>query len=539
MKSRYSLLLFSSFLSSKFAVSQDSSRWYSLSNINGSVESIMHYYRDDKKTGTNVPYKKFASNTYFNLNYSYRFLDAGIQVESYNPRLQGYSVQYDSITKLVHRFIRLKNNWGEITGGHFYDQFGAGYLFRAYEERQLGIDNVINGVHGKFIRVKNLIAKGFYGEQRNFMGYSPAKIWGADAEYAFSNLGKKKDFSAAIGIGHVSKKQEVLVPLPDFPGGVNATGIRIKTSKKNYSIHAEYIRKSIEPDFINSYIYKKGNALVLNQSYQSTKNWGINATIRRLENMDFKSDYFSTEAVASLNYLPALTRQHNYLVALVYPYNTQALSEAGGQLDYYYHFKKKSKIGGKYGAKLLLNVSFHNNLDTSRVNSREGFTSKYFALGKTKLFRDINTSFEKRFNKLFKATFTYIHMYYNKSVILGGVYDNVTANITVADLLFNITDAHSIRTELQHLFAKQDEKNWAAFLVEYSNSNGFSAYLSDLTDYQNKKIHYINTGLSYSKKGIRLSAGYSRQRAGLICTGGLCRYMPSFTGLNASVNYNF
>jgi hypothetical protein len=33
-----------------------------------------------------------------------------------------------------------------VTIGNFYDQFGSGMIFRAYEERQLGIDNSLDGI---------------------------------------------------------------------------------------------------------------------------------------------------------------------------------------------------------------------------------------------------------------------------------------------------------------------------------------------------------------------------------------------------------
>ena len=39
-----------------------------------------------------------------------------------------------------------------VTIGNFYDQFGSGMIFRAYEERHLGIDNALDGI--RFIRTK-------------------------------------------------------------------------------------------------------------------------------------------------------------------------------------------------------------------------------------------------------------------------------------------------------------------------------------------------------------------------------------------------
>ena len=62
-------------------------------------------------------------------------------------------------------------------------------------------------------------------------------------------------------------------------------------------------------------------------------------------------------------------------------------------------------------------------------------------------------------------------------------------------------------------------------------------------NYQNpveeKKIHYYNFGGSYSKGINRYTVNYGRQRGGLVCTGGICRYVPESTGLSFSITTSF
>lgn len=53
------------------------------------------------------------------------------------------------------------------------------------------------------------------------------------------------------------------------------------------------------------------------------------------------------------------------------------------------------------------------------------------------------------------------------------------------------------------------------------------------------QIHYYNFGGSYSKGSTRFSLGYGRQRAGLICVGGVCRFVPQNTGLTMTLTTNF
>ena len=538
----YHKLLFTvfQFFSLVAAAQNDQPKWYSYKNLSGGIETNNQYYFENKKSGIVLPSKRFASNTYVNLNYNFKFIEAGVQFESYNPVLQGYPVQYDG-SKIVHGFVRFKSKIAEITAGTFYDQFGAGYVFRAFEERQLGIDNTILGGHLKLNPVKGVRIKSFAGRQRNFMDLSPARlIAGADAEVDIVNSQKENNTTIlTIGGSYVTKKQEVDIPLPNFPEMINAAGGRINFSRNNYAATAEYVSKSIEPDFQNKYIYKKGSAFLLNQSITTKKGLGINLSLRRLENMDFKSDNASTEAVASLNYLPALTKQHSYMVANIYPHNTQWLQEIGGQTDVNYLFAKNSAIGGKYGAKLIFNVSLYNSLDTTKLAGNKGFSSKAVAFGKQKYFRDINVSFEKRWTEKMKGTFTYIHLFYNKELLQGGPYGTVDANIAVADLLFKLNEEQSLRTEVQHLFTKDDEKNWYALLAEYSFSNGLVFYASNLSNYQSKKINYFNFGASYNHNAMRLGVSYAKQRGGLICVGGICRFVPTYLGFTGTFAYNF
>ena len=49
----------------------------------------------------------------------------------------------------------------------------------------------------------------------------------------------------------------------------------------------------------------------------------------------------------------------------------------------------------------------------------------------------------------------------------------------------------------------------------------------------------IILGGSYSIGRTRLSANYGRQRGGLICVGGVCRYVPESNGYNLSLSYSF
>ena len=59
-----------------------------------------------------------------------------------------------------------------------------------------------------------------------------------------------------------------------------------------------------------------------------------------------------------------------------------------------------------------------------------------------------------------------------------------------------------MRFELQHLFNKDDKKNWYGYGLEYNFNYNFSAYYNNIVNYQNiedDKPSYYSFGTSYTK----------------------------------------
>ena len=71
-------------------------------------------------------------------------------------------------------------------------------------------------------------------------------------------------------------------------------------------------------------------------------------------------------------------------------------------------------------------------------------------------------------------------------------------------------------------------------------NNNFNLFISDIWNYGNEeKLHYYNLGGSYSKGSSRLGFNYGRQRGGLVCVGGVCRFVPESNGFNLSLSHSF
>ena len=112
--------------------------------ITGNIESTFQYLNEDTLIDANQPAQKGLLNNYMNVFYSQGNFRAGLRVESYLPRIQGYPNRFDG-TGLGMRYVGYANDFVDVTLGSFYEQFGSGMIFRAYEQRSLGYDNLLDG----------------------------------------------------------------------------------------------------------------------------------------------------------------------------------------------------------------------------------------------------------------------------------------------------------------------------------------------------------------------------------------------------------
>ena len=77
----------------------------------------------------------------------------------------------------------------------------------------------------------------------------------------------------------------------------------------------------------------------------------------------------------------------------------------------------------------------------------------------------------------------------------------------VFDNTLKLNGEKSARFEIQHLFTKDDKKNWFGYGLEYNFSYNFSAYFNSIINYENEledKPTYSNFGLSFSKMQANL-----------------------------------
>lgn len=529
--------------------------------FSGGVESTSQWYQPDEDLGFDRPDDPFRSNNYIRLDYNYGKFSAGIQYEAYLPSaLLGYSDRFND-NKIATYYVNYKGEQLDITAGYFYEQFGSGMILRSWEDRQIGINNAIKGVRVAYTPNDYTTIKGLIGKPRLGFETTEGTVGGVDVETNLVRIFDSENYSNTLtaGLSYVGQYERYTGPDLDFPKTAGNYSARLAYSG-NSGIYAsaEYVYKGEQPMFNNGVAsdkYYDGNGFLFNLGY-STKGFGINTTFRRLENMGMYAQRDMSEPAANVfneaivNYLPALTRQHDYMLTNIYVYQAQPnlnfekqeVGEIGGQVDIFYNLKKGTALGGKYGTKLAVNASYWNGLNAEFNAAGDEYKTSFLDFGR-KFFHDVNFEINKKWSPKFSSIITYMHQYYDKAIVEGGNYSHIIANVVVGDFLYKFNSKNSIRFELQHLQTKRDKKNWAAALVEYNLNQKWNFYIGDNYNYGNddkdRRFHYYMVGGSYVKESTRIALNYGRQRGGLICVGGVCRYVPENTGFTLSLVKTF
>ncbi len=559
MRQKSLLIVAVAFLSgSVYAQEQDQKQL----KVSGNVSSTVQLYNEDTLIDAALPDHKLGSNSFANINFNYGNFNAGIRFESYLNPLEGYPTGFEG-TGLGYRFVNYSDNGLDVTIGNFYERFGSGMILQLWESRQLGIDNMLDGLKVKFSPYKGIYLKGLIGKQRHTftstVNNGNGIVRGFDGEIMLNELFDStmadSKLSITIGGSFVSKFNDDN-NTPDYvlPKNVGAYGGRIALKYGKVRFSGEYIIKENDPypdptneDF--NYIYKKGEGILLNLGY-STKGFAIDLTAKHMDNMLWRSTNMSVQPTElMIGYLPALSTQHTYALAgTLYPYAPNARGEVAFQLDVLYKIPKKSFLGGKYGVDLALNMAtayapertFLNDDSTSRL----GYETTPFKMSDSIFFRDINFKITKKINKKLKLKLQYFNFLFDdRAVLVAKEHELIYADIAVADLTWKVKSKHTLRFEAQGLWTQEDQGDWAYGLVEYTFSPHWFVAILDQYNYGNpredQQVHYILGTAGYIKDSHRFTISYGRQRAGVFCVGGVCRVVPASNGLTFTFTSSF
>jgi hypothetical protein len=380
------------------------------------------------------------------------------------------------------------------------------------------------------------------GKEGDFFGFGLApdvNVAGADLSISVSDMLEWNTLSLSLEGSVINKHEAISDALLAKGCRTNNVGwsSRVNLEAAGFYAKAEYVDagKQLVNQFFDA---ENGNAQLVELGYNS-RGLGVSFTGRRLERMTQQistANLMYASASNVMSYCPAMTTQYTYMLTALHPYNPEIgtnmlrAGEIGGQLDAFYNFRRGTKLGGKRGMKVHANFSTYYSLNATG-GTQDGEL----------LFRDFSFDVERQWSKKFKTTFLYSFQDYNKheknyadvDVYIG------KSHIVVADLLYKWNPMFSTRLELQYLSSNDYQGDWMAALLEVSMAPHWSVFASDMYNHGDSKLHYYNAGLSYVYGQVRVAAGYGRYRAGFICSGGVCREIPAYTGANLTITASF
>ncbi|MBP3611686.1 MAG: FHA domain-containing protein [Rikenellaceae bacterium] len=524
------------------------------------LESNNILYVNDAKLGTNYP-SKFGSNDYLKLDYVNGRFSVGVQGEAYLPALQGYNdLRNNGFDKpkvmLASKYIQWQDANYSVMVGDVYDQFGNGLIFRSFEDRQLGINNSIEGgrvtaTFGNIVSVKALFGRprlysSANGYSRGWIGsqYARSTVGGADLSVSLSDIIGSEELMMSIEGSYVNRRERLDRELNGMNYGtdyfpyfeltspdLNMYSARLNLDYKGFTLRGEYAGKG--KDISSGAVLgkaAKGSAVLAELGY-NVGGLSVSAQVRRLEMMGTSLSLYGNLGVMgnTLNYLPALTRQHTYMLAALNPCQMNAEGELAAQADVYYTLRSKQSRQRYW--------NFHANYSTA-------YTLKSYqtASGKRELlWSDVNVDVERQWNKQWKTTVMFSRQEWNTSHGQGPALPSTTyvSNIFVGDVMYKINKKFSLRMEAQYLLSNDYEGDWVAGLVEFNVAPHWSVFFSDMYNLGTTKTNYYNGGLSFTHNRTRVQVSYGRNRAGYVCSGGVCRYQPAYTGVNLMLTTSF
>ena len=503
------------------------------------------------------------SNTYLDLgirwdhntnnNAGFRGLEFITRAELTEWPMLGYDTDFGGYG-ISHLHVGANFDWGKITIGDVYGQFGSGMVLRLYEDRALGVDNALRGGKIEATPYKGIYFTALGGKQRRYWNcyddgawgwnYKQDAVLGANLELGLQEwIPQLQDAGANLTIGgsYVSKYQKadtILFIDPsamqaymyNLPEWVGAGSMRAQLQMKGWNAMVEYAYKANDPSILNNYSYNHGEALLMSLSY-SQKGLAVLAQVKRSENMSFRSDRQANLIAGTINHMPPFAMQHTYMLTSLYPYSTDLIAnEWAFQGEVRYTWKRGTAMGGKYGTTLKLNASHI-----------RGTSDTWFGMSEEPYYTDVNLELNKKINKQWYIGAMAMYQTYNKRII--GKSGIARSGIGVVEAKYAMNKKVQMRAELQYLYSRQYEGQWIAALYELSLwrqlvlSGQWMYNIGHAPDATNG--HYYTVAATYTHGAHRLMAGYTKTRAGFNCSGGVCRYVPEQQGVTLTYNFTW
>ncbi len=453
----------------------------------------------------------------------------------------------------------------DITMGSFYDQFGTGVLFRAYEQRQIGIDYAIQGMRLKYNINEKWAIKGFAGNQKgnikNRFGFAKQVISGLNIEGNI-DLGKDSKYGALqVGASAVNRTLD-RETMDRLVGTINTYDLAdrfypkynvyggnayLTYTKNNFSWTVEGNVKSKEAimDDNTKFYLRSGNVLYTSMSWgksgwnlgNHTASVGLNVQARHVDYFSFRTAPTENLLNGLVSYLPSMTRQNTYRLLSRYNAPGQAMGEDGiqGEIE----FKPRK------GTQIFFNGSYVQTLASNgKLNTATGVKEV------EKLFSENYLEVVQKIGKHDKLKLGVQRIVYNQTRYESEPeYVPVKTFTPFGEWLHTMNQGKSLRVEWQYLNTKNDQGSFANLMIEMFVNKNLSIAVADMVNvvphrYErmiiaDKVLHYPTFFIGYTEKSTVFTLAFLKQQQGVNCSGGICREEPAFSGVRFTVSSNF
>ena len=544
MQKRYSLL-------TAFLVLLSVSSFGQWGYFSGSLQTNTNFFVRDPKIGAyNMPqYDNFkvGADAWLNLNYTNeKFgLDVGARLDFfYNSILRVPTSPYTG-AGLGNFFIKKKIKDFTFTGGYLYDQIGSGILYRAYEERTLAIDNALLGVRAEYDYKGILKLKAFGGVQKLKFSYQAPIILGFNAEGNVS-IGDKVRMVPGIGVLNRSEDQKTMTQivstiesydtLSRFVPKYNTYAFSVYNTLTvgDFSWYIEGVYKTKESirnnqlrSINDSLINAAGNCLFTSVNY-AHKGFGLTLQFKRTQDFYMHVSPNPNESTfdGSMTFIPPVSRENSLRLPSRYFAPSLENHELAFSADASYTPNKKVtfELSGSYIRDLLF-ARFH--------PIQTPFFGEAFISGIYKPTKALEI----------QLGFQYVR--YNKYVYQQHGSDKVDSYTPFAEWQYKIDKKKSIRMELQYQHVLLDYGQWLYGLLEFNVAPHFSVAVSDMWNFKpNPEVnpnanHYYSVFFGYTQGSLAFTLAYVKQVEGIVCTGGVCRIEPAFSGAKFGMTATF
>ncbi len=532
--------------------------------FSGDLEVGARFFEKDTLRGaSNTPfydYLFYGVDSWLNLNYRVAGFDMGMRFDLHHNSNRFNPTRETSKQGIGRWYIAKSVKKLDVLAGHIYEQFASGLIFRTYESRGLGIDQTLLGIRLRYHLTDNWTITGVTGKLKNQFNFDEINYYnpvvkGLDIN-GYVTLNDKVQIIPGFAIASrtidTQGRQNIALEINSYEledrfipkMNTHAFTLYNTLNAGNFSWHIEGAYKTEDVlrnsalvdedgdgtiDFTDTKLFNPQQGVMGYTSLTySQKGLGIVLEAKYTENFDYRVSPNEVGIGGPLNFLPPLTRTNSYRLLARYNAATLPLGEIAVQGDVVYTPKKGMNLNGNF--------------------------STIYNLDNELLFREIYADITlKPRKKAWKLNTGLQWMDYNIA-IYQQKGDFVHAITPFAEFVYKFTRKKSLKTEIQYMLTKrnyvlfgeedpypdklQDFGDWFWLLTEFSIAPSWSFSVADMYAID-KNIHYPTFFVSYTHKVSRFALSYAKQPDGIICTGGICRYEPAFSGVKFDVTTRF